>query len=477
MFDHDTYISPLTWRYGSPGMRRIWSELHKRRTWRRIWVALAEAQAEYGLVTPDQAADLRAHADQVDVDRALEIEAAINHDLMAEIKTFAAQCPVGGGIVHLGATSADVEDNADVLRLREALDLVLERLRALLARLAEQIDARAGQPCLGYTHIQPAEPTTVGYRLAQYGLDLLLDLHELRRLRATVKGKGLKGATGTSASFAQLLAPANVQPRELEVRVMAALGLEAVPVATQVYPRKQDWLVLNGLAGLAGSLYRFAFDLRILQSPLFGEWSEPFGSAQVGSSAMPFKRNPVNAENVDSLARLLAALPRVAWDNAAHSLLERTLDDSANRRLILPEAFLIADEMLVRSLRLIDGLVIDDRAVARNLAVYGAFAATERLLMELVRAGADRQAMHERIRGHSLAAWQAIQAGRPNPLPALLAADPALLAFLSADQIAVLLDASAYIGDAPQRAHDLASVILTAVECGAVCRSEAKNLT
>jgi len=462
MFDHDTYISPLTWRYGSPGMRRIWSEHHKRRTWRRIWVALAEAQTEVGLVTTDQAADLRAHADQVDVGRALEIEATINHDLMAEIKTFAAQCPVGGGIVHLGATSADVEDNADALRLQEALDLVLERLRALLARLAEQIDARAAQPCLGYTHIQPAEPTTVGYRLSQYGLDLLLDLHELRRLRAAVKGKGLKGATGTSASYAQLLAPANLQPAHLEARVMAALGLEAFPVATQVYPRKQDWLVLNGLAGLAGSLYRFAFDLRILQSPLFGEWSEPFGSAQVGSSAMPFKRNPVNAENLDSLARLLAALPRVAWDNAAHSLLERTLDDSANRRLILPEAFLIADEMLVRSLRVIDGLVIDDRAVARNLAAYGAFAASERLLMELVRAGADRQAMHERIRGHSLAAWQAIQAGRPNPLPDLLAADPALLACLPSDQITALLDASAYIGDAPQRARDMATLIRAA---------------
>ena len=459
MFDHDTYISPLTWRYASADMRRIWSEHHKRRTWRRLWVALAEAQAELGLVTPEQAADLRAHADQVDVDRALEIEATIKHDLMAEIKAFAEQCPVGGGIIHLGATSADIEDNADALRLREALDLVLERLRALLARLAEQIDARAGQPCIGYTHIQPAEPTTVGYRLAQYGLDLLLDLEELQRLRAGVKGKGFRGATGTSASYAQLLTSAGRNPGELEARIMAALGLEAFPVATQVYPRKQDWLVLNGLAGLAGSLYRFAFDLRILQSPLFGEWSEPFGSAQVGSSAMPFKRNPVNAENLDSLARLLAALPRVAWDNAAHSLLERTLDDSANRRLVLPEAFLIADEMLIRSLRLVDGLLIDDRAVAGNLASYGAFAATERLLMELVRAGADRQAMHERIRSHSLVAWQAIRAGQPNPLPALLSADPAILAFLPAEQVAALLDASAYVGDAPQRAHDLAALV------------------
>jgi len=464
MFDHDTYISPLTWRYGSADMRQIWSEHHKRRTWRRIWVALAEAQAELGLVTAEQAADLRAHAGQVDVGRALEIEAVIKHDLMAEIKAFAEQCPVGGGIVHLGATSADVEDNADALRIREALDLVLDRLRTVLARLAEQIDARAGQPCLGYTHLQPAEPTTVGYRLAQYGLDLLLDLHELRRLRAGIKGKGLKGATGASASYAQLLAPANLQPGELETRVMAALGLEAFPVATQVYPRKQDWLVLNGLAGLAGSLYRFAFDLRILQSPLFGEWSEPFGSAQVGSSAMPFKRNPVNSENIDSLARLLAALPRVAWDNAAHSLLERTLDDSANRRVILPEAFLIADEMLARSLRIIDGLLIDDRAVARNLAIYGAFAATERLLMELVRAGADRQAMHERIRQQSLVPGQASQAGQPNPLPALLSADPAIVALLPAERVVALLDSSDYVGDAPRRAHDMAAAIRAALE-------------
>ena len=470
MFDHETYLSPFTWRYSSGEMRGIWSEAHRRRLWRRIWVALAEVQAEMGLVAPEEAADLRAHAADINLARALQIEAEIEHDLMSEVRAYAEQCPVGGRIIHLGATSMDVKDNADVLRLREALDLLLARLKALLTELAGRIDERADQACIGYTHLQPAEPTTVGYRLAQYGLDLLLDLEELRRLRAGVRGKGLKGATGTSASYAQLLEPAasstqpsaRSEPRELEVRVMAALGLEAFPAATQVYPRKQDWLVLNGLAGLAGSLYRFAFDLRILQSPLFGEWSEPFGSAQVGSSAMPFKRNPVNAENIDSLARLLAALPRVAWDNAAHSLLERTLDDSANRRLILPEAFLIADEILVRSLRLIDGLVIDDQAVARNLAAYGAFAATERLLMELVRAGADRQAMHERIRSHSLDAWQAIQTGRPNPLLTLLTADPAVLAFLPAGQVAVLLDASRYLGDAPQRAQQLAALIRTA---------------
>jgi adenylosuccinate lyase len=225
--------------------------------------------------------------------------------------------------------------------------LLLTRLRSLLLDLADRIDARADQACMAFTHLQPAEPTTVGYRLAQYGFDLLTDVEELQRVRAGIKGKGFKGATGTSASYTQLLySPQVGEPREardLEARIMARLGLEAFPVATQVYPRKQDWLVLNALAGLAGSLYKFAFDLRILQSQPFGEWSESFGFRQVGSSAMPFKRNPINSEILDSLARVVAALPRVAWDNAAHSLLERTLDDKANRRLILPQAFLLGE--------------------------------------------------------------------------------------------------------------------------------------
>jgi adenylosuccinate lyase len=470
MFDHETYISPLTWRYGSGEMRKIWSEQHKRRLWRRIWVALAEAQAEFGLVTPEQVADLRAHAVEVDVDRALEIEAEIKHDVMAEVRAFAEQCPVGGGIIHLGATSMDVEDNADALRLRDAMDLLLRALRGLLSELAGQIEARADQACMAYTHIQPAEPTTVGYRLAQYGLDLLIDLEELQRVRDGIKGKGFKGATGTSASYAQLLASstreegsAGRQPRDLEARVMDRLGLEAFPVATQVYPRKQDWLVLNALAGMAASLYKFAFDLRILQSQPFGEWSEPFGSRQVGSSAMPFKRNPVASENVDSLARMVAALPRVAWDNAAHTLLERTLDDKSNRRLILPQAFLIAEELLRRVHPIVRGLVFREGAMARNLAVYGTFAATERLLMELVKAGADRQAMHERIRQHSLAAWDAIERGEPNPLLDRLPADPVIVGFLPAERVRALLDAHGYVGDAPQRARDLAGMIREAL--------------
>jgi adenylosuccinate lyase len=452
---HETYLSPFTWRYGSDAMRELWSEEHKRRLWRRIWLALAEAQQSWGLVTAGQVADLRAHVDDVNMQRARQIEAEIHHDLMAELRTFAGQCPAGGSILHLGATSMDVEDNADALRLRAALDRVLDRLATLLQPLADQIQRWAETPAMAFTHLQPAEPTTIGYRLAQYGQDLLTDFEELRRVREEIRGKGLKGAVGTSASYVQLLgSPAAA--RELEAQVMAALGLPAFPVTTQTYPRKQDWLVLNALAGLAGSLYKFALDLRLLQSPPLGEWAEPFGEGQVGSSAMPFKRNPVNAENINSLARYVAALPHVAWENAAHSLLERTLDDSANRRLILPQAFLASDEMLSRATRLMRDLRIDQEAVARTLDAYGTFAASERLLMELVKAGADRQAMHEVIRSHSMAAWAALTGGQPNPLPDRLCADPQVTAYLSPDRVRSLLHAADYVGDAPQRARQMA---------------------
>jgi adenylosuccinate lyase len=466
-FSHESYLSPFTWRYGSEAMRRVWSEAHRRRLWRRVWVALAAVQQEAGLVTEEQLEDLRAHAGEVDLVRAAEIEAEIHHDLMAEVRAYAEQCPVGGGIIHLGATSMDVKDNVEVLRIREGLDLVLEALAPLLSLLAALIEARADQPTMAFTHLQPAEPTTVGYRLAQYGQDLLADYETLRRVRGALRGKGIKGAVGTSASYAVLLAGTGLSPREMEARVMARLDLEPFPVATQTYPRRQDWEVLNALAGLAGSLYKFAFDLRLLQSPPIGEWSEPFGARQVGSSAMPFKRNPVRSETLDSLARYVAALPRVAWDNAAHSLLERTLDDSANRRVVLPSAFLAVDELLHRARRILSDLRIDDRAVARNLDTYGVFAATERLLMELVRAGADRQAMHELLREHALQAWSVVQEGRENPLPRLLREDERLHRYLEPERIRALLHAGGYVGDAPGRARELAEDLRSAVESSA----------
>ena len=462
-FTHDTYISPFAWRYGSEEMRAIWSEVHRRRLWRRVWVALAAAQHQAGLVTAEQLADLRAHQEGVDLARAAEIEAEIHHDKMAELRTFAEQCPIGAPVIHLGATSADIEDNGDVLRVRESLDLLLERLSALLSGLADLIETRADQVCMGYTHIQPAEPITVGYRLATYGQDLLEDYHEMSRLRKHLRGKGIKGAVGSSASYSQVLSGTGMTPAELEAIVMAELGLDPFPITTQVYPRKQDVRVLNVLAGLAASLYRFGFDLRLLQSPPFGEWSEPFGAEQVGSSAMPFKRNPVNAETMDSLARYVAALPRVAWDNAAHSLLERTLDDSASRRLILPDAFLASEELVRRAHRILRGLNIHEGAIARNLAAYGTFAASERLLMELARAGADRQAMHEVIRRHAMVAWQAVWAGEPNPLADRLATDPEVLRYLPTGRVRELLDATGYVGDAPERARQMAAAIREAV--------------
>ncbi len=458
--NHTWYQSPFTWRYGREAMRRVFSEHQRRRLWRRVWMALARAQAAAGLVTPDQLADLEAHMDDVDLERALALERTLHHDVMAEIHVFAAQCPVGGSILHLGATSMDIKDNAEVLRQRQALDLILASLAELITALARLVDRFAETPVMGYTHLQPAEPTTLGYRLAQTLQDLEMDGEVLHRMRRQLRGKGFKGAVGTSASFTQLLEGKSMTAAELERLALADLDLEAFPITTQTYPRKQDWQLLNALAGLAQSLYRFAFDLRILQSPLFGELAEPFAARQVGSSAMPFKRNPITAEKIDSLARYVATLPAVAWHNAAHNLLERTLDDSANRRVIIPNAFLAVDELLRSAQRIVTELQVNQEAIHRHLQTYGVFAATERVLMEGVKAGGDRQVLHEVIREHSLAAWAALQRGEPNPLAQRLATDPTLTSLLPADRILTLLDASHYVGDAADRARALARAVL-----------------
>ncbi len=459
MIEH--YQSPFTTRYGSPAMREIWSERNKRRLWRSLWAMLADAQCELGIVTRAQADDVAAHAADVteaSVARALAIEHEIKHDLMAEVRAFAEQCTVGGGIIHLGATSMDIEDNADALRLREALEVLNAGVRSLIGALAAQVERHADLPTMAFTHIQPAEPTTVGYRLAQYLQDLLMDWEQLQHALAGIKGKGFKGAVGTSASYLELTGGTGAAPGVTVEALMAQrIQLPFFEAATQTYPRKQDWLVINALAGLAQSLYKFAFDLRILQTPPIGEWAEPFGAKQVGSSAMPFKRNPINAEKIDSLARYIAALPRVMWDNAAHSLLERTLDDSANRRVVLSEAFLAADEIVIAATRIIKDLRVNETAVQRNMRTYGPFAATERLLMALVKRGADRQEMHELIREHSLAAWAKLQEGEANPLIESLCADAHVRRYVEAGDARVLLNADVYVGDAPQRARAIAN--------------------
>jgi len=460
--NHSSYQSPFSFRYASPEMRQLWSEEQKRYLWRRIWVALAEVQQGYGLVTAEQAADLREHVDEINIPRALEIEAEIHHDLMAEVRTYAEQCSLGGGIIHLGATSMDVEDNADALRLRTALDLTLEKLSGLLGLFAEQVDRYADTPLIAFTHLQPAEPSTLGYRLAMYAQDLLEDYRALEQQHAQVRGKGFKGAVGTGASYGELFGLENVAA--FEQAMSEKLDLPFYPIATQTYPRKQDYNIVSALAGLAASLYKFAFDLRVLQSPPIGELAEPFGAKQVGSSAMPFKRNPIRAEKIDSLARAVAGYPRLAWDNAAHSLLERTLDDSANRRTMLPEAFLAVDEILLTATGILKNLRVDEAAMDRNLSVYGPFAATERVLMAAAKAGASRQEMHEVLREQAMTAWAAVRAGEPNPLVENCSADARLLAFLTPDQIRELMEYSHHVGDAPHRARALAGEIRLAAQ-------------
>jgi adenylosuccinate lyase len=463
-FDHNSYISPFTWRYGSPEMRQVWSELTRRRLMRRVWVALATAQQEAGLVTVDQVTDLRRQADNINLDRALAIERETRHDVMAEIRAFAEMCPLGGAIVHWGATSADITDNVDVLRIREAARLIAGRLARLLALLAGRIEATAAFPAMAYTHIQPAEPTTLGYRLAVYGQDLLEAFLEVGRLIGDLRGKGFKGAVGTQASYAELLQGTAMTPAAMEERAMDELELAYFPIATQTYSRQQDLRVLNVLAGLAAALHKFALDFRLLQSPAFGEWAEPFGRGQVGSSAMPFKRNPINTENICSLARAVAALPAVAWDNASQAVLERSLDDSANRRLFLPEAFLASDEMVLKATAVVEGMTIDEGAVAANMARYGPFAATERVLMAAVAAGADRQEAHEWLRQASLRAWAALQQGSAgNPLAELVASDERLGRYVAADKVWSLMDATGHLGTAPERALALATRIRQSV--------------
>lgn len=424
------YQSIFSWRYGSDQMRSIWSEHNKRLLWRKIWLALAQVQHEAGLVSKKELADIVKHEKNIDIPKALKIEKEIKHDLMAEVKTFASQCKIGGGKIHLGATSMDIVDNADTLRLKQSLDIVRHKILEVIGELVEKIKQYKATICMGYTHLQPAEPTTLGYRFCQYAYDLYTDLLQLEQLDAVVLAKGIKGAVGTSASYVKLLENSGLSIDQFEKKVMGKLGLKFAPVATQTYPRKTDYLLLSTLASIAQSSYKYAFDLRLLQSPGFGELSEGFGKKQVGSSAMPFKKNPITAEKICSLARYVSTLPNTAWENASNSLLERTLDDSANRRIIFPNAFLAIDEILTSYMEIVKNLEINKTAITRNLDKYGVFSVTESLMMEAVTKGADRQEMHEILRSLSMTAWKKINEGENNPLKTLLFQDKQLGKFL-----------------------------------------------
>jgi adenylosuccinate lyase len=457
--DDSTYASPFSWRYGRAELRELFSEGERRRLWRAVWVALARSQAKSGLVSAAELDDIAAHAAEVDIEAAHAIEREIGHDLMAEIRVFASQATIGGGKIHLGATSMDIEDTVETYRMRRALVLLGRSLHALLGAFAARIERYARLTCMAYTHLQPAEPTTLGYRLAVYAQDLLIDEAQLRAALEALTAKGIRGAVGTSASYERLLRGSGRRARDQEADILAEFDLTARDVSTQTYPRKLDYLVLTSLAGLGASLSKFAADMRLLASPGFGEVFEPFGRKQIGSSAMPFKRNPVLSERIDSLARLLVGYADTAWQNAATNYLERTLDDSANRRTILPEAFLCADELLTLARTIVDGMRVDERRIAQNLRTFGPFAGSEAVMMEAVKAGGDRQDLHESIRDAAMVAYERLADGGDNPLAELLASDERLTRYLDPAEIRSLLDPTDHIGDAPERALALATRI------------------
>ena len=451
LYNHNSYVSPLSWRYGSEEMKEIFSEVHKRKLLRRVWIALARAQEKAGIVTREQVEELEAHKDDIDIEKATEIESVIHHDLMAEIKTYASQCPKAGGIIHLGATSMDALDNADAVRFLEALELTEKRLDDLLDAISEKAEEYKTVPTMAFTHIQPAEITTIGYRLSQTLQDLLDDRDQLVFVKNNIRGKGMKGAVGTAASYKELLSESNISSIDMEKKVMDELGIKAYDAATQIYSRKQDLRIIEALSSIACTLHKFSLDFRILQSPPIGEFSEPFGKMQVGSSAMPFKRNPINSEKIDSLSRIVENAYQSAWNNAATTVLERSLDDSANRRIFIPESFIALDEILITETKVVRGMSIHSTATSRLMSSYGVFASTERVLMELGKKGADRQKMHEVIREESLKAWVSVQEGKENPLKKALMENEEILSYLSKEEIEKYLDASGYTGDAEKR--------------------------
>lgn len=455
----ENYLSPFSWRYGSEKMRHIFSEQHKHELWRKIWVILAEVEHEAGLVSKAELLDLQKNQMKLDISRIHEIEKDTKHDVVAAIKEFAEVASVGGGKIHLGATSMDIVDNADTLRLYEALTLIGKKVQKLLLEFSKQIEKYSDSTCIGYTHLQPAEPTTVGYRLSLYAQDLLLDFEFLQFVKNNLFGKGMKGAVGTRASYTEVLNGKKMTAGILDTLVMKKLGIPGVLIANQVSPRKFDYLILTALATISQSLAKFAADLRLLQSPGIGEWSEPFGAKQVGSSAMPFKKNPMNSEKICSLARFVTHQPTIGLENAMHSYLERTLDDSANKRVIMPESFLAVDEILTTAQKIISGLVINTRKIAFNLKQYGPFAATESIIIAAVKCGANRQEMHELTREISLKAWSEIQQGKPNPMIALLNGNSDLKKYLNNVELEKLLDVSHHVGDAPKRAKELTAQI------------------
>lgn len=449
----DKYVSPLSERYASKEMQYIFSTDMKFKTWRKLWIALAEAEKEMGLsITQEQIDELKAHQDNINYDVAKEREKVVRHDVMSHVYAYGVQCPNAKGIIHLGATSCYVGDNTDVIVMAEALKLVKKKLVNVIDELAKFAMKYKGLPTLGFTHFQPAQPTTVGKRASLWLMELVMDLEDVDYMLGSLKLLGSKGTTGTQASFVELFDGDSEKIKKVEQRIAEKMGFkECYPVSGQTYSRKLDTRVVNVLAGIAASAHKFSNDIRLLQH--LKEVEEPFEKSQIGSSAMAYKRNPMRSERIASLSRYVMVDALNPAITSSTQWFERTLDDSANKRLSIPEAFLAIDGILDLYLNVVDGLVVYPKVIEKRLMAELPFMATENIMMDAVKAGGDRQELHERIRELSMEAGKNVKVeGKENNLLELIANDASFQ--LTLEELQKTMDPSKYTGRAEEQVEE-----------------------
>ena len=459
---YDRYQSPLSERYASRELQYIFSPEKKFRTWRKLWIALAETEKELGLpITQEQIDELKAHKDDINFDVAKEREKLVRHDVMSHVYAYGLQCPNAKGIIHLGATSCYVGDNTDIILMTEALKLVRKKLVNVMAELASFAEKYKDQPTLAFTHFQPAQPTTVGKRATLWLMELKLDLDDLDYVISSMKMLGSKGTTGTQASFLELFDGDHEKCRKADQMIAEKMGFTGCfPVSGQTYSRKVDSRVLSVLAGIAQSAHKYSNDIRLLQH--LKEVEEPFEKNQIGSSAMAYKRNPMRSERIASLANYVMADMMNPMLVASTQWFERTLDDSANKRLSIPEGFLAVDGILDLYLNVVDGLVVYPKVIEKRLMSELPFMATENIMMDAVKAGGDRQELHERIRELSMEAGRNVKAeGRDNNLLELIAADPSFN--LTLEELKKTMDPKKYVGRAPQQVEEFLDEVIRPV--------------
>lgn len=458
----DRYQSPLAERYASKEMQYIFSPDKKFKTWRKLWIALAETEKELGLnITDEQIEELKAHAEDINYEVAIQREKEVRHDVMSHVYAYGQQCPKAKGIIHLGATSCYVGDNTDIIIMTEALRLIRKKLLNVISELSKFARENKDLPTLAFTHFQPAQPTTVGKRATLWMMELVLDLEDIDHVISEMKLLGSKGTTGTQASFLELFEGNHEVIRQIDQKIAQKMGFESCfPVSGQTYSRKIDSRVLNVLSGIAQSAHKFSNDIRLLQH--LKEIEEPFEKNQIGSSAMAYKRNPMRSERIASLANYVIADSINPAITAATQWFERTLDDSANKRISVPEAFLAVDGILDLYMNIVDGLVVYPKVIESRLMKELPFMATENIMMDAVKAGGDRQELHERIRVHSMAAGKVVkEEGKENDLLERIANDPAFN--MTMEQLTAIMDPKNFVGRAPEQTEEFLDEVIAPI--------------